>query len=62
MSTLRLYKEDNLPVEIVDNVFIGSVGAAYNKEGLIEKKITHIIIAGKALKNYYPEVNSILTN
>ncbi len=62
MSTLRLFKDDNLPVEIVENVFIGSIGAAHNKEALIDKKITHIITAGRALKNYYPEVNSILKN
>lgn len=56
MSTLKLYKEDNQPVEIVDGVFIGSIGAASNKEALIENKITHIISAVKGSKQYFPGV------
>jgi hypothetical protein len=56
MSTLKLFKEDNQPVEIVDNIFIGSIGAASNKDALIENKITHIISAGTGLKKYFPEV------
>ncbi len=61
MSTLKLYKEDNQPVEIVDNIFIGSIGAASNREALVENKITHIISAGLGLKKYYPDVE-ILNN
>ena len=36
-------KTDSQPAEIIENLFIGSVGTAYNKESLIENKITHIM-------------------
>ena len=62
MSTLKLFKEDNQPIEIVDAIFIGSVGAASNREALIENKITHIISAGFGLKKYYPEVWLLIHN
>lgn len=58
--TLDIVKTDNLPIEIIDNVFIGSLGAAMNKKGLEEHKITHIIVAAQALKEYHPEVNKLI--
>jgi hypothetical protein len=49
-------KTDNLPIEIIENIYIGSIGASMNKTSLEELKITHIIIAGKGLNEYFPEV------
>ena len=49
-------KNDNLPIEIIDNIFIGSIGASMNKQSLKELEITHIIIAARGMTEYYPEV------
>ncbi len=49
-------KEDYLPIEIIDNIFIGSIGAASKKEVLLEHKITHVIVAASTIRNYFPEV------
>ena len=55
--TLDIVKSDSLPIEIIENVFIGSIGAAMNKQGLEEHKITHVIVAAQGLKEYHPEVH-----
>lgn len=34
MTAMKLSREDNQPAEIVDRVFLGSVGAAFNKDSL----------------------------
>jgi hypothetical protein len=59
-STMKILKEDNLPVEIVDSLFIGSIGAACNREALVNNNITHIISAGTGLKQFYPDVNILI--
>lgn len=51
-------KTDNLPVEIIEGVFIGSIGAAMNKKNLEDNKITHIIVAAQGITEYHPEVKS----
>jgi hypothetical protein len=55
LSTMRIMKEDNKPVQIVENIYIGSVGAASNKEGLCEHNITHIVCAATGIKQYFPD-------
>lgn len=55
-KSLEIVKNDNLPVEIIENVFIGSLGSAMNRKGLEECKITHIVVAAKTLQQYHPEV------
>ena len=55
-STIKMIKEDNKPIEIIDNLFIGSIGAAKNKQRLIDNKITHIVVAASGIKNYLPNV------
>lgn len=54
LSTMKVLKNDKEPVEIIDNLFIGSLGAASNKESLINNKITHIIVAAKSLRQFFP--------
>lgn len=54
-STMKILKEDNKPVELVDNLYIGSIGAAHNKKALKESGITHIVIAASGLKQLFPE-------
>jgi hypothetical protein len=55
-KSIDIVKTDNQPIEIIDNIFIGSIGAAMNKKSLEENKITHIIIAAQKLQDYHPEV------
>lgn len=56
MRKINIKKNDKIPVEIIDNIYVGSIGAAMNKNALKDLKITHIIIAAKDLKEYFPEV------
>ncbi len=57
--SLDIVKKDSLPVEILENVFIGSLGAAINRKALEECKITHVIVAAKAMQQYHPEVKRL---
>ena len=34
--------QDNLPIEIAPNLYIGSIHAAFNQDALISHKITHV--------------------
>ena len=43
LSAMKLSKEDNIPSEIIPNLFLGSVGVAFNRESLNSNKITHIL-------------------
>lgn len=36
--------QDNIPIEIIPKVFIGSIHAAFNHEALHEYGITHVIL------------------
>ncbi|KDP40107.1 hypothetical protein JCGZ_02105 [Jatropha curcas] len=42
-------KEDNIPCEIEDGLFVGSVGAANNKDKLKSKNVTHILTVANSL-------------
>lgn len=42
---MKLKKTDGIPVEIIPNLYLGSVGAFMNKEKLKELKITHVVSA-----------------
>jgi len=46
---------DDLPDRIAENLYLGGHEAALNIDGLKERKITHIITAGKGLKMPYPD-------
>jgi hypothetical protein len=34
LTAMKLTKEDQVPGEVIDGLFIGSVGAAYNQKSL----------------------------
>lgn len=55
INTLSIMKSDDKPVEIIDNIYIGSFAAAQNKEVLKNENITHILNAASIVKNFYPE-------
>lgn len=54
-STAKILKEDNKPVEIIENLYIGSFAAADKKEILYNHGITHIIVAASSLMKKFPE-------
>ena len=54
-STMKILKEDNKPVKITDNLYIGSMGASMNKEALLQNGITHIVVAATNLKSHFPD-------
>jgi hypothetical protein len=40
---MKLCRDDNQPAEILDRLYLGSIGAAFNKESLTRNGITHIL-------------------
>ena len=60
-STMKMLKEDNIPIELINGLFIGTVGAAMNYKVLKEKGITHIICAAMNIKEYFPKHFKYLT-
>lgn len=56
MRSVEILKNDNSPIEIINGIFIGSVGAAMNKKILEDLKITHIIVAAQGLTEFFPQV------
>jgi hypothetical protein len=56
MSAMKLSREDNIPSDVIPGLFIGSIGAAYNKESLQNNKITHILTCADKIKPRYPTV------
>lgn len=47
-------KDDNLPCKIQEGLYLGSVGAAYNKEELLNLRITHILVVANTIEAPYP--------
>ena len=56
MSAMKLCRTDNTPSEIIPGLFLGSIGAAYNKDSLKSNGITHILTCADNLKPRFPEV------
>ncbi|KAH7522383.1 hypothetical protein FEM48_Zijuj07G0132500 [Ziziphus jujuba var. spinosa] len=54
MNVTRWFKEDNVPTKIEEGLFLGSVGAANNKDALKALNITHILTVAKSLGPAYP--------
>ncbi|XP_077248101.1 dual specificity protein phosphatase 1-like isoform X2 [Tasmannia lanceolata] len=47
-------KEDNVPCQIEEGLFLGSVGVACNKVALKSLNVTHILTVAKSLDPAYP--------
>ncbi|XXG83478.1 hypothetical protein AAC387_Pa10g1218 [Persea americana] len=54
MCAAKYAKEDNLPCQIAEDVFLGSVGVASNKDALKNLDVTHILIVARSLEPAYP--------
>lgn len=52
---VKLTQVDSAPVEVIDGLFIGSIGCAYSKESLIASGITDILCVAGSPKLKFPE-------
>lgn len=50
----KYVREDNIPCQIEEGLFLGSVGVALNKEALKNHNITHVLIVAKSLDPAFP--------
>ena len=57
LTAMKLVKEDGVPKEVTPELYIGSIGAAYNKKSLEEYKITHILTCAANIKPSFPNVS-----
>jgi hypothetical protein len=46
-------RQDNIPLEVVPKVYIGSIHAAFNQEAITERSITHVSPAPRTLNAQY---------
>ena len=54
-STIKILKDDNIPIEIIPHLFLGSIGSASNLKQLQNFKITHIVCCASGIKNFFPD-------
>lgn len=60
MTAMKLTRDDNVAAEIVPNLFLGSVGCAFNKESLTKHGITHILTCADKIQPRFPSVSSFV--
>ncbi|XP_047332575.1 dual specificity protein phosphatase 1-like [Impatiens glandulifera] len=54
-NTTRCTREDNIPCQIEEGLYLGSLGAANNEPVLKTLKITHILTVANSLPAAYPQ-------
>ncbi|KAF3455742.1 hypothetical protein FNV43_RR00384 [Rhamnella rubrinervis] len=54
INVMRCLKEDNVPCQIEEGLFLGSVGASNNKDALKALNVTHILTVAKSLRPACP--------
>ena len=57
LTAMRLTKEDSVPGEIYPDIYLGSIGCAYNKEAMLKIGITHILCCAANIKPRFPDVS-----
>lgn len=57
LTAMKLTKEDSEPGEVFPDIFLGSIGCAYNKEALDKIGITHILTCAAKIRPRFPEVS-----
>lgn len=62
LTAMKLTKEDPNPGMVYPDIFIGSIGCAYNKEKLKEIGITHILCCAANIKPRFAGVSQINFN
>jgi hypothetical protein len=56
MTALKMSRTDKTPAEIIQNLYLGSIGTALSKEKMKEIGITHILTAADKLKPPFADV------
>ncbi|XP_054808008.1 dual specificity protein phosphatase 1 isoform X2 [Prosopis cineraria] len=54
ISAANYYKQDNVPCQIEEGLFLGSVGAAANKQALKNLNVTHVLTVANTLTPAHP--------
>ena len=54
-STINILKKDNIPIEIIPHLYLGSIGCASNLKQLQNFKITHILCCATGIKKFFPD-------
>lgn len=55
LTAMKLTKEDAYPGAVFPDLYLGSIGAAYNQKVLAELGITHILCCAANIKPRFPE-------
>ena len=55
IMVMRIKQSDGSPVEIIPGLYIGSIGAALNKVGLLQRGIKHVLCVASSIPLYFPE-------
>ena len=55
LTAMKAVKNDPMPGQLYDNLYIGGVGAAYNHETIEKLKITHILTVANKIKPRFEE-------
>ena len=55
LTAMKLTKNDSAPGAVLPELFLGSIGAAYNKESLQKLGITHILTCAMGIKPRFPD-------
>ncbi|KZV30968.1 Dual specificity protein phosphatase 1 isoform 1 [Dorcoceras hygrometricum] len=54
MQALKVVREDNVPCEVEEGLYLGSLGAANNKIALKSLNITHVLTVASSLSPAHP--------
>ena len=54
LKAMKLTRDDAEPNEVFEDIYIGSIGAAYNSDALEVLGITHILCCAKDIKPKFP--------
>lgn len=60
MTAMKLCRDDNQPAQIIDRLYLGSIGAAFNKESLQRNEITHILTCADKIQARFKDVRTFL--
>ena len=55
LQAKKLAKEDSEPAKVYDNIFIGSIGCAFNKDKMKKHGITHILCCAAKINPRFPD-------
>ncbi|KAL8515333.1 hypothetical protein ACS0TY_014153 [Phlomoides rotata] len=54
IQTTKILKDDNTPCQIEEGLYLGSLGAATNRDGLKSLNVTHILTVAHSITPDYP--------